>query len=106
MERNEIELADFKEQANTYYKNLTKNAPHKGIGSHEYIYFAYGIEWAFNHLPQNNYDKLKEDNALLLDALKEVLIWGSVKGKQFTYTTSPDKRDEFMNLINKIEQSK
>ena len=54
----------------------------------------------------NNYDKLKEDNALLLDALKEVLIWGSVKGKQFTYITSPDKRDEFMNLINKIEQSK
>ena len=70
MGNKKIELADFKEQANTYYKNLTKNAPHKGVGSHEYIYFSYGIEWAFNHLPQSNYDKLKEDNEVLLNALK------------------------------------
>lgn len=69
MENNKIELADFKDQANIYYKKLTEKAKQKDIGSQEHIYFTYGIEWAFNHLPQNNYDKLKKDNAALQKAL-------------------------------------
>lgn len=70
--RKYVELADFKESAATYYKELTKHSPQKGIGSHEYIYFTYGIEWAFNHLPQKN-DSLIEENKMLLEALKKFL---------------------------------
>lgn len=73
-----VELADFKEKADKYYSKLTEKAPHKGIGSNDYIRFINGVEWAFNHLPQTNYDKLKEvniklkqDKELLIEILKE-----------------------------------
>ena len=71
-----VELAEFKGKANAYYQQLTKSAKQKGIGSMEHIYFTYGIEWAFNHLPQlqNEYDKLSADNEVLLSIAKEYYL--------------------------------
>lgn len=47
---NSIELGYLKEKADEYYKKLTEKAPQKGIGSHEYNYFIYGLEWLYNRL--------------------------------------------------------